>query len=312
VLWSSRSAKPPSTRLPTRYSGCPPCPASARGSASGCSLLSLRSTAAPASRRLSPLAGWSQVPNHRQGNVWSPPAPRAARPSCSGPLLQPLACASETLQQRRHPSPAWSTNMPQGTPAPCGPHRWPVPSMIGSPARWLAIRRRSSNDQGGERLRLRPHGTTQGCTCQRRSSVRHARRPCTPKCLEVTRPGARRLCLALRSRSGFWRRLAPTAGACCSSPAPGSHWTTSTRCARSMPRTGGGNGDIIDQFLDIDLHHWTPVRGWKMGCHQFTTASHATTLESNKSARQSPGLARQSGQRAGHAGQAGGGGGQGV
>src|SRR3712207_1924169 len=45
---------------------------------------------------------------------------------------------------------------------------------------------------------------------------------------------------------------------------------------------------LIDQFLDIDLHHWTPVRGWKMGCHQFTTASHATTLESNKSARQSP------------------------
>jgi hypothetical protein len=41
--------------------------------------------------------------------------------------------------------------------------------------------------------------------------------------------------------------------------------------------------NLIDQFLDIDLHHWTPVRDWKMGCHQYTTASNPTTLESNKS-----------------------------
>src|SRR5262249_43795117 len=40
---------------------------------------------------------------------------------------------------------------------------------------------------------------------------------------------------------------------------------------------------LIDQLLDIDLHHWTPVRGWKMGCQQYTTASNSTTLESNKS-----------------------------
>jgi hypothetical protein len=40
---------------------------------------------------------------------------------------------------------------------------------------------------------------------------------------------------------------------------------------------------LIDQLLDIDLHHWTPVRGWKMRCHQYTTASNSTTLESNKS-----------------------------
>ena len=40
---------------------------------------------------------------------------------------------------------------------------------------------------------------------------------------------------------------------------------------------------LIDQILDVDLHRWTPVRGWKMGAHQSTTSSHSTTLESNKS-----------------------------
>src|SRR5262249_3399748 len=40
---------------------------------------------------------------------------------------------------------------------------------------------------------------------------------------------------------------------------------------------------LIDQMLDIDLHHWTPARGWKMGWHEYMTASHSTTLESNKS-----------------------------
>jgi hypothetical protein len=40
---------------------------------------------------------------------------------------------------------------------------------------------------------------------------------------------------------------------------------------------------IIDEMFDVDLHHWTPVRGWKMACHQYTTASNSTTLESNKS-----------------------------
>ena len=41
--------------------------------------------------------------------------------------------------------------------------------------------------------------------------------------------------------------------------------------------------NLIDQLRDIDLHHWTPARGWNMGCHQYTTASKSTTLESNKS-----------------------------
>src|SRR5712692_4615745 len=41
--------------------------------------------------------------------------------------------------------------------------------------------------------------------------------------------------------------------------------------------------NLIDQLLDVDLHRWTPVRGWKMGSHQYTTSSNSTTLESNKS-----------------------------
>src|SRR5215471_12070825 len=40
---------------------------------------------------------------------------------------------------------------------------------------------------------------------------------------------------------------------------------------------------LIDQIFDVDLQRWTPVRGWDMGGHQYTTSSHATTLESNKS-----------------------------
>src|SRR5262249_663634 len=40
---------------------------------------------------------------------------------------------------------------------------------------------------------------------------------------------------------------------------------------------------IINETLDIDLHHWAPVRGWKLRCHQYRTFSHSTTLESNKS-----------------------------
>src|SRR5215510_15980259 len=43
--------------------------------------------------------------------------------------------------------------------------------------------------------------------------------------------------------------------------------------------------DIIDETLDVDLHGWTPVSGWKMACHQYTTSSNSTTLESNKSVR---------------------------
>src|SRR5262249_30049436 len=40
---------------------------------------------------------------------------------------------------------------------------------------------------------------------------------------------------------------------------------------------------IINQILDIDLHRWTPVRGWDMGWHQCTSSSNSTTLESNMS-----------------------------
>ena len=43
--------------------------------------------------------------------------------------------------------------------------------------------------------------------------------------------------------------------------------------------------NLIDQILDVDLHRWTPVRGWNMGSHQYTTSSNSTTLESNKSNR---------------------------
>jgi hypothetical protein len=46
---------------------------------------------------------------------------------------------------------------------------------------------------------------------------------------------------------------------------------------------------IIDQVLDIDLHRWTPVRGGKMGWHQYTTSSNSMTLESNKSDHQNLG-----------------------
>src|SRR5207302_7407386 len=42
---------------------------------------------------------------------------------------------------------------------------------------------------------------------------------------------------------------------------------------------------LIDQTRDVDLHCWTPVRGWDIGGHQYTTSSHSTTLESNKSHR---------------------------
>ena len=40
---------------------------------------------------------------------------------------------------------------------------------------------------------------------------------------------------------------------------------------------------IIDEILNVDLHRWAPVRGWKMGWHQYTTSSNSTTPESNKS-----------------------------
>ena len=47
--------------------------------------------------------------------------------------------------------------------------------------------------------------------------------------------------------------------------------------------------NLIDQILDVDLQRWTPVRGWKMGAHQYTTPSNSTTLESNKSVPENQG-----------------------
>ena len=40
---------------------------------------------------------------------------------------------------------------------------------------------------------------------------------------------------------------------------------------------------LVDEILDVDLHGRTPVRDRGMGCRQYTSSSHATTLESNKS-----------------------------
>src|SRR5215471_8093443 len=40
---------------------------------------------------------------------------------------------------------------------------------------------------------------------------------------------------------------------------------------------------IINEIHDIDLQHWTPVKGWELRWHQYRTSSHATTLESDKS-----------------------------
>ena len=47
-----------------------PCPVSARGSAACCSTTSLRSTASPGSRMLSPLAAWCNVPGHPPAHVY--------------------------------------------------------------------------------------------------------------------------------------------------------------------------------------------------------------------------------------------------
>jgi hypothetical protein len=30
---------------------------------------------------------------------------------------------------------------------------------------------------------------------------------------------------------------------------------------------------ISNQMLDVDLHRWTPVMGWEMGCGEFTPSS---------------------------------------
>src|SRR5215475_9412651 len=40
---------------------------------------------------------------------------------------------------------------------------------------------------------------------------------------------------------------------------------------------------LVDEILDVDLHGRTPVRDRGMGCRQYISSSHATTLESKKS-----------------------------
>src|SRR5215475_8257680 len=42
---------------------------------------------------------------------------------------------------------------------------------------------------------------------------------------------------------------------------------------------------LVDEILDVDLHGRTPVRDSGMRCRQYTSSSHATTLESNKIVR---------------------------
>jgi len=54
--------------------------------------------------------------------------------------------------------------MTKARPEPSWPSSWPVPSTLGSHARWLSRRRRFANEKGGERMRLQPHWTTKGMT----------------------------------------------------------------------------------------------------------------------------------------------------
>ena len=73
----------------------------------------------------------------------------------------------------------------------------------------------------------------------------HAWRQGTPRRLEVTRPSALHLCLAIRSRSCLPRRSSPTAGGCGPSPEPGSHGTT--RCV--APTLGRGREEGTEKVL---------------------------------------------------------------
>ena len=73
----------------------------------------------------------------------------------------------------------------------------------------------------------------------------HAWRQGTPRRLEVTRPSALHLCLAIRSRSCLPRRSSPTAGGCGPSPEPGSHGTT--RCV--APALGRGREEGTEKVL---------------------------------------------------------------
>jgi hypothetical protein len=52
--------------------------------------------------------------------------------------------------------------MTKGKPEPFWPTSWPVPSILGSHDRWLALQRHAANAQGGERMSLRPHWTPRG------------------------------------------------------------------------------------------------------------------------------------------------------
>jgi hypothetical protein len=87
------------------------------------------------------------------------------------------SCSAETIRQPSKTSPAERKNMTKVRHAPSWPSSWPVPSLIGSNAMGLSLGRRSASEQGGERMRLGPHGPPMGCTCTRRLRVLHALRP---------------------------------------------------------------------------------------------------------------------------------------
>jgi hypothetical protein len=166
-----------------------------------------------------------------------------AMPIARGPCLQPPSSASETIQRRHHPSPVWSQNMRRVTPCPSWPRRWLGRSLPCANDQELAIRRSAANAKRSGRGAEEPQASLdpEGISLQEALDTaaclasRNAQAPIGPQALSPA------LGVDLRARSCLYRRLAPTAGGCCPSPAPASHGTTSTRCAPSVRRTGGGH-----------------------------------------------------------------------
>ena len=162
ATWHSPSSQPPHTLTPPPCLCCTPCPVSARCSAACCSTTSTRATASPGSKISSPRAAWGNGARHRQATAWGPQGPQSATPISRGPFLQLPCCASETIQPRSNPAPAWRKNLTKARPEPSWPSSGPVPSTLGSHARWRSIRRRFAHEKGGARRSLKPHWTTQG------------------------------------------------------------------------------------------------------------------------------------------------------
>ena len=190
ATWHSLSSQPPHTMTPTPCLCGKPCPGLARCSAASGSMPSTRSTASPGGRMVVPRATWSHGPGHPSVHVRARPAPPSATRSSHGPFRQPPSCASEPIRQPSNPSPAWRKNLTKARPAPSWPKRSRARSMPYSHARWLARGRCAANEQGGERRSLAPPWPPMGCAYQRRPRVLQARRPCTPRRLEVPRPCA--------------------------------------------------------------------------------------------------------------------------